>query len=162
MGLRNNALAIGTGVLIGAGAILVPVLQGYEGLVLVAEPDPVGIPTICYGHTEGVKLGDTMSKQECDYLLAVEVMEYMKAVDEMVTVDLPETRLAALSSFAYNVGPENLRKSTLLKLLNAGHTREACNELTRWSFAKGKKLRGLVIRREDERKMCLEGLEDRL
>ena len=161
MSLRNNALAIGSGALIGAGAILIPVLQGYEGLVLKAEPDPVGIPTICYGHTEGVRLGDSMSKQECDYLLAIEVMDYMKAVDFMVTVDMPETRLAALSSFAYNVGTENLRKSTLLKLLNAGHTREACNELKRWVYAKGKKLRGLAIRREDERKMCLEGLEDK-
>lgn len=158
MSLRNNALAIGSGVLIGAGAILIPVLQGYEGLVLKAEPDPVGIPTICYGHTEGVKLGDSMTKQECDYLLAIEVMEYMKAVDAMVTVDMPETRLAALSSFAYNVGPENLRKSTLLKLLNAGHTREACNELLRWNKARGIVLRGLVKRREQEKELCLLGL----
>jgi len=58
----------------------------------------------------------------------------------------------------YNVGVGNFKSSTLLKLLNKEKRVEACNQLTNWVFAKGKKLRGLVNRREEEKNLCLSGL----
>jgi lysozyme len=60
-------------------------------------------------------------------------------------------------SFAYNVGGGNYCGSTLVRKLNAGDTAGACNELTRWTRAKGIVLPGLVKRREAERQLCLQG-----
>jgi lysozyme len=81
-----------------------------------------------------------------------------RGVDSCVRTYLPDTRRAALVSFAYNVGVTNLCGSTLVRKLNAGDTRGACNELSRWTRAKGIELPGLIKRREAERQMCLEGL----
>ena len=149
------------GAMVGAaGALLIatPFVGQWEGLRTAAYLDPVGIPTICYGSTRGVEISDEMTKKQCDDLLQTELLHYLEMVDAYVTVPLPDTRRAALTSFAYNVGIGNFERSTLLRLLNDGKTRQACNELGRWVFAKGMKLRGLVRRREAERQLCLKGL----
>jgi len=149
-------------VLVGGGAmaIAVPFVADWEGLRTSAYLDPVNVPTICYGHTQGVYIGQEIDRKKCDEMLKEELGEYMAAVDNAVTVPLPDTRLAALASFAYNVGIGNFRRSTLLRKLNAGDTAGACDELRRWVYAKGKKLRGLVRRREAERELCLRGMND--
>ncbi len=142
-----------------AGLVMAVVSIGaFEGLRTDAYLDPVGIPTICYGHTRGVEIGDQVNAQECHDLLTVEVQEYLQAVDDFIFVPMPDTRRAALTSFAYNVGIANFKRSTLRKLMNEGKTRAACDELSRWVFARGIKFRGLVRRREAERQMCLKGL----
>lgn len=145
------------GLSIGAAlAIATPFIAKHEGLRQHAYLDPVRVPTICYGSTLGVNIGDYKSKKECDDLLGKEIYGFMTAVDKAVTVDLPPARRAALTSFAYNVGVANFKRSTLLKKLNAGDTVGACNELDRWVYAKGKKLNGLVKRRKEEKKLCLQ------
>jgi lysozyme len=135
-------------------------VAGWEGLSTKAYYDPVGIPTICYGHTRGVEIGDTLTRERCDELLQTELKDYLEAVDAYVRLPMPDTRRAALTSFAYNVGVGNFERSTLLRKMNAGDIRGACNELSRWVFARGIKLRGLVRRREAERQLCLEGLPE--
>ena len=142
------------------GVVLIasPFIATWEGLETSAYLDPVGIPTICYGHTKGVAIGDTKTKEECGALLNEELLEYLEAVDDYIYVPMPDTRRAALTSFSYNVGIENFKRSTLRKLMNEGKTREACEQLDRWIFAKGIKLRGLIRRREAEKELCLEGL----
>jgi len=140
-----------------AAALAAAFIAPWEGLETKAYLDPVGIPTICYGHTRGVELGDEMSAEECDALLNDEILEYLQAVDNYIYVPMPDTRRAALTSFAYNVGIENFKRSTLRKKLNAGDVVGGCNELSKWVFAKGIKLRGLIRRRESERALCLEG-----
>jgi lysozyme len=160
MGAHTKSGTIKKGILGGAvGAMLLatPFVAKWEGLELAAYLDPVRVPTICYGSTEGVKLGQVKTQAECDALLAAELGVFMRGVDAAVKVPMPETRRAALTSFAYNVGLENFRRSTLLRLLNAGQTAAACNELRRWVYAKGIKLKGLVRRREAERELCLIG-----
>lgn len=134
------------------------VVASHEGIRLSAYLDPVGIPTICYGSTAGVKLGQTKTLAECDQLLATELQKFEKIVDRYVTVPLPPTRKAALVSFVYNVGEGAFSRSTLLKKLNAGDTVGACNELSKWVYAKGIKFPGLVKRRAEEREMCLKGV----
>ena len=69
-----------------------------------------------------------------------------------------DTRRAALGSFVYNVGEGQFSSSTLLRLLNAGDARGACAQLSRWVFAGGKQLAGLVNRRAAERELCEVGL----
>jgi lysozyme len=144
------------GALVGVVAIAGPFIQGWEGRSLTAYLDPVGIATICDGETEGVYLGQVKTHQECDEMTKRRITEFAEQVDDLVKVKMPESRHAALTSFAYNVGITNFKRSTLLRKLNAGDTVGACNELSRWVYAKGVKLRGLVRRREAERELCLQ------
>lgn len=118
----------------------------------------MGIPTICEGITAGVRMGDMATPAECDALLERELQRAVDAVDRQVLVPLPDTRRAALASFVYNVGEGQLARSTLLRKLNAGDVRGACAELSRWVYAGGKKLGGLVRRRAAERELCEVGL----
>lgn len=134
-----------------------PFVAKWEGLRLRAYADPVGIPTICYGHTLDVRLDQVMTIQECNRLLEQELGTYLALVDEFVTIPLTDRRRVALASFAYNVGAENFKRSTLLKKLNAGNVIDACKELDRWVYAKGRKLPGLVNRRAAEKGLCLDG-----
>ena len=157
MNFRTKALTAGTVGIIGVASIAVPFIAGWEGLRLDAYYDPVGIPTICYGHTRGVGIDNITTKSYCDALLNEEIMLYLNAVDDYIHLPMPDTRRAALTSFAYNVGISNFKRSTLRRLMNAGHTVAACNELKRWVFARGIKLRGLIRRREAERQLCLIG-----
>lgn len=146
---------------VAAMAIASPFVGGWEGLRNAAYVDPVGVTTICYGHTKNAVLGQVKTDAECDYLLKEELRHYAEKVDVYVTQDLPSTRLAALASFSYNVGLGAFRRSTLLRKLNAGDVIGACNELLRWDKAtvNGKKvvLRGLTNRRAEERALCLMG-----
>lgn len=71
---------------------------------------------------------------------------------------IPQGAFDAVVSLTFNVGCNTVRKSTLFRKLNTGDIRGACNELPRWVYAGGKKLRGLEIRREREKALCLTGL----
>lgn len=159
MSFRTKALA---GSMAAALAIATPFVAHHEGRSLVAYLDPVRIPTICEGITridgQPVQLGMTATPRQCDELMRYELSKAIGIVDLAVDVPLPETRRAALASFVYNVGPMAFLRSTLLRKLNAGDTAGACNELRRWVYAGGRKLNGLVTRREAERALCLQGV----
>lgn len=149
----NNAVKAG----LGLAAVLV---AGFEGLRQYAYRDPVGIPTICFGHTEGVQMGDWKSKEECKALLKIELETYADGIAKCVKVSMPETRSAALTSFAYNVGTKAACNSSVVRLINAGRTREGCNRLLQWNKAGGIPLPGLTKRRKIERDYCVMGLDD--
>lgn len=157
--VRNTVAKVGANAAIAAAITLATVtVANFEGLRLRAYKDPIGIVTICYGETEGVKLGDRYTAEECKTMLQQKVSQYAAAVDALVLPAMPDTRLAALTSFAYNVGINNFAKSTLLVKLNRGDVKGACDELPRWVMAKGQKLPGLIKRREAERQLCLRGV----
>lgn len=151
MNIRTRALA-------GALAVGIPLVGAYEGRNLFAYLDPVGIPTICDGITRGVQLGQSKTPAECDALLTAELGQAITLVDQLVVTSQPDTRRAALGSFVYNVGGTKFASSTLLRKLNAGDVPGACAELSRWVYAKGRKLGGLVRRRAAERELCEVGL----
>jgi len=130
----------------------------FEGRSLVGYLDPVGIPTICYGHTATARMGMELDEEECQRLLAEDLGWALGAVDRHLPHAPPLTR-AALGSFTYNVGVGAFERSTLLRKARSGDWVGACNELPRWVYAGGKKLRGLERRREAERELCLEGLK---
>lgn len=142
---------VGAGVL----AAAVGLVAAWEGRSLVAYADPVGIPTICEGYTHGVRLGDVATPVQCDALTKQEVVKALAVVDRSVPQTLPDGIRVALASFVYNVGPGAYGGSTLLRKLRSGDLAGACNQLPRWVYAGGKKLRGLELRREAERKICL-------
>lgn len=156
MGIKRR---IAIGATAGALSIATAVVSYYEGYKPSAYRDPVGIPTICYGHTATVRMGQTLSQERCTQLLQEDLGHAFSAVDRRAQVKLPEPTRAALASFVYNVGEGAFARSTLLRKLNAGDLRGACHELSRWVYAGGKKLNGLVTRRATERELCLKGIE---
>lgn len=143
-------------------AVAVPFIAAKEGVRLSAYRDIVGVPTICYGSTRGVKMGMRMTRAQCDALLRAEVSEYRHGLHryfEPITIEkwLPPTRDAAYTSLAFNVGIRAAGQSTAVKRLNRGDIRGGCDALTWWNKAGGRVVRGLVLRRAEERAMCMQG-----
>jgi lysozyme len=101
-----------------------------------------------------VKLGQSYTLEQCKSMLGNRIEEFGRGVDSCVHVPMSPSRKAAMVSFSYNVGTEAFCKSTLARKLNAGDA-SACDELLRWTTAKGIQLPGLVKRREQERALCL-------
>ena len=126
-------------------------IKRFEGLRLGAYLDSVDVPTIGYGHTRGVKLGQTITQEQADALLEEDIHEFELAIQRLVHVNLTQNQFDALVSFTFNLGIGSLKQSTLLKKLNAGDITGAANEFNRWTYAGGKKLTGLVKRRSAER-----------
>ena len=130
-----------------AGILLI---KSFEGCHTVAYQDAVGVWTIGYGHTIDVKEGMTITQHQCDVMLEVDIETYENYVNKYVVVFLTQNQFDALVSWVYNLGPTNFRKSTMLKVLNAGKYDEVPYQMKRWNRAGGQVLKGLVIRREAE------------
>ena len=148
------------GVVAGVSLLATTVITGFEGKENKAYRDIVGVPTICQGLTEGVKIGDYKTDAECDALFLKTLAVFEDGVLRCTPMmgDQPPKRLVAMVSHAYNVGVFAYCKSTMARKLNAGDIKGACNELPKWTRAGGKIVFGLVRRRAAERAMCLEGL----
>lgn len=154
--MKDARIVLGS--LTGALALAAGLLMPFEGKHLLAYLDPPGIPTICWGHTKGVTLGQVATDQQCVRFLKEDLAVADAAVSRLVKVPLANETRAALISFTLNTGQGNLARSTLLRKMNVGDIVGACNELPKWIYAKGVKLRGLVLRRAAERDMCLKGV----
>lgn len=125
-------------------------IKNAEGLRLEAYQDDAGVWTIGYGHTAGVHPGTTITAAEADRYLLEDLAEAEATVAALVTVPLTDNQFSALVSFVFNVGAEQFRQSTLLKLLNEGKTVDAAEQLSRWVHAGSAVLPGLVARRQAE------------
>jgi len=131
----KSLIALGlSGVLAAVGVTV----ANFEGKELTGYVDPVGIETTCYGHTKTAQAGKRYTEDECLNLLAQDLAEHNKQLMSAV----------------------NFRRSSLLRYLNENQRNRACDELSRWVYAKGRKLTGLVKRREQERQMCLKGVSN--
>lgn len=132
----------------------VNLVKHFEGLYLNAYLCPAGVPTIGYGHTAGVKMGQTITTAQADDLLQADLTAAAAQVDKLVTVPLTPQQRGALASFVFNLGAGSLQSSTLLRLLNQGDYEGAAGQFGRWVYAtvNGVKtqLPGLVKRRAAE------------
>lgn len=142
----------------GWAAIAVVCVSGFEGCRQYAYRDPVGIPTVCFGETRGVHLGQHFTRPECENMLGDRLQEFDAGVRKCVRIEMPATREAAMVSFAYNLGVGGFCRSSVARLLNENRPREACDALLHFNTARGIPLPGLTRRRQEERKLCLEGL----
>ena len=126
-------------------------IKRFEGLHLKAYLDPVGIPTIGYGTIviagKPVRMGTTITEAQAVEYLRADIDKFEDYVNQLVNVPLTQEQFDACVSFVYNLGPTNFKKSTLLRLLNAGRYEEAQPQFLRWNKAGGKVLRGLTRRR---------------
>jgi GH24 family phage-related lysozyme (muramidase) len=130
-------------------------LKSFEGLRLRAYQDAVGVWTIGYGTTAGVRPGQVITEAQAEALLKRDLNRFEAAVEKLVAVPLNDNQFSALVSFAYNVGEGALSSSTLLNLLNRKEYQEAANQFLRWNRAGGMELAGLTRRRRAERALFL-------
>ncbi|MCQ4169737.1 MAG: lysozyme [Hafnia sp.] len=135
-------------------------IKQFEGCKLTAYQDIANVWTIGYGWTQQVDgkpvtAGMTITQQKANDLLKQGVVQYEDGVNSLVKVQLNQNQFDALVDFAYNLGVNALKGSTLLKKLNAGDYAGAANEFTKWNKAGGKELAGLTRRREAEKSLFL-------
>ena len=122
----------------------------FEGCRLEAYLCPANVWTIGYGHTKGVKEGDVIDQEEAEALLIDDLAEFEEYVNHAVEIDLKQCQFDALVAWTFNLGPGNLRESTLLNRVNYGPLSDVPLQIQRWTRAGGQVLEGLVRRRKAE------------
>lgn len=134
-------------------------IKKFEGCKLKAYKCPAGLWTISWGLTfypDGTKVkeGDSITKERAEQLFDFIVDDFAAKVDALVKANITDNNFAAIVSFTFNVGVGNLRKSTLLKKVNANPKDKTIGaEFRKWTRANGEVLKGLVRRREAEAKL---------
>lgn len=138
-----------------AAAAAAAFVATHEGTIPRTYRDPIGIITACTGHVDpSLKMGTTYTAEQCQEMLYVDLVKHADDLD-CVQVPLSDGQKVALLSFTFNVGARNFCGSTLVRKANAGaQPLEWCAELSRWIYAGGKELPGLVARRKAERALC--------
>lgn len=137
--------------------IAAEIAKPFEGLRLKAYHDPVGFPTIGYGHLLSRNRWEDLSKypditeEEAERLLEADMVAAAKAAMRLCPNVESAEQLAALADFAFNLGAGNLQISTLRRKIVRGDYEGAAEEFGKWVFAAGVKLPGLVRRRRAER-----------
>jgi lysozyme len=146
----------------GLMAAAVALVGGWEGLRTIAYPDALanGIPTVCFGETRGVKLGDRYTVDQCKVMLGDALVEFETAMRKCLKAPdaIPAKPYTAFLSLSYNIGSGAFCGSTVARRANAGDLRGACNAIPMWNKAGGRVIKGLVNRRAEERRICLEGV----
>ena len=127
-------------------------IKGWEGCRLKAYRCPAGVPTIGYGHTLGVRLGQTISQYEADVLFEKDIAAFAARVTPLLgSAHVNNNQFDALVSLAYNIGIGAFAKSSLLKKVKANPADPSIRaEFARFVHGGGKVLPGLVKRRTAE------------
>lgn len=144
--------AVMTMALSAAGLVGIALWEGYSEQAYI--PVKGDVPTIGFGTTEGVKLGDKTTPPKALKRALDDVSKFEGAIRQCVKVPLHQHEYDAFASLAFNVGPSAFCGSTLVRKLNAGDYSGACAEISRWVYQGGRVLQGLVNRRAHERAMC--------
>ena len=132
------------------GAEGIDLIKNFEGCELKAYWCPAEVLTIGYGHTANVHEDDEIEEADAEELLKADLEEFEEYVEQYVEPELTQNQFDALVAWTFNLGPGNLKESTLLKRLNEGDFDDVPNQIRRWTKAGGKELPGLVRRREAE------------
>lgn len=148
---------VAAGGLAAALLLAAPLIAKWEGVRYTPYQDVVGVWTVCYGHTRNVVPGKRYTKAECDALLDVDMREANSYVRKCIPVPMLRQVEAALTSATFNAGPRVVCNSTIQRRAIANDWPGACAALDMWKYAGGRVIRGLVLRRADERKLCETG-----
>lgn len=152
---KGGKAAIGAALMI---AIATPFVAQWEGKKNDPYLDIVGVTTVCYGETRNIQ-NRRYSNAECQEMLA----EGLGDFGEAVAARNPELRQhpnqwAAATSLAYNIGKSAYARSTVAKRFSEGRWQSACDNFLAWRYAGGRVVKGLVNRRNAERKICMTNL----
>lgn len=125
-------------------------IKGFETLQLKAYKCPAGVLTIGYGHTRGVKEGQVITKVQADVLLKGDILNVENSLNSM-SITFTQGQFDALVDFCFNLGMVKFIGSTLYtKILVHASDDDIATQFRRWVYGGGKKLDGLVKRREWE------------
>lgn len=152
MNKTRMRVAIGGLFLSASAFVSLLTLEGYTGKAII--PVPGDVPTFGFGTTDGVKMGDSIDPVTAVNRAHRDVTKFEGALKACVDAPLYQHEYDAYIKLAYNIGAGAFCKSTLVKKLNAGDYDGACEEILRWDRFKGKPLRGLTNRRQEEYKLC--------
>jgi lysozyme len=143
------------------GAAAIALVGAWEGLRLTAYRDVIGVPTVCYGETYGVKMGDKHTKVECNAMLLRSLKKHEAGMRKCLKNPdaIPGKSYVAFVSLTYNIGVAGFCRSTARKRLDREDVKGACDAATWFKKAGGRTIRGLVNRRAAEHRLCLEGLK---
>jgi lysozyme len=128
----------------------IALIKKFEGCELKAYQCSANVWTIGYGHTRGVKEGDEISADKAEYILLEDLIEFEQYVDNLVTVSLNQDQFDAVVAWTFNLGPTNLKESTMLLRLNDGQYDDVPAQMARWNRSGGEVLEGLKRRRKAE------------
>lgn len=129
--------------------------EGYSDKAII--PVPGDVPTLGFGTTGGVKLGDATTPPKALARAFVDVQKFEGALKQCVTVPLHQYEYDAFIRLAYNIGSGAFCRSTLVKRLNSFDYAGACQQILVWDKFRGKPLRGLTLRRQAEYQQCIGG-----
>lgn len=142
-----------------AGALAFPHLQRWEGLSTKPYVDVVGVKTVCYGETRVAMRTYTVA--ECRQMAIEALQRDFGPVILRCTPGIAGQRPEVLASallLTYNIGGAAYCRSTVARRFNAGQWRQGCDAYLMWDRGGGRVIRGLTLRRQDERKLCLSGV----
>jgi len=134
------------------GIDLIKEFEGFSERVYLC---PGGVYTIGYGHTRGVQIGDTCTREKAEEYLRDDLKDTEEAIEALVTVPLTQNQFDALVSLVYNIGSGNFYDSTIRRVINtnSGDMEEYSRAWMMWKKSRGKVLKGLIRRREAEFKL---------
>ena len=148
-------LAIASLAVSAAAFISLVASEGYSDKAII--PVPGDVPTIGFGTTGGVNMGDTTTPPKALARAFVDVQKFEGALKQCVTVPLHQYEYDAFIRLAYNIGSGAFCRSTLVKRLNSLDYAGACQQILVWDKFRGKPLRGLTLRRQAEYQQCIGG-----
>ena len=130
-------------------------IKDFEGLRLFAYRCPAGVPTIGYGHTRGVRMGQAITERQAEDFLKEDLRPVEKCLND-VGINFRQEQFDALASWIFNLGTGNFQHSTLLnKICADAPDGEIAEQILKWVNANGRPLAGLKRRRMDEANMFL-------
>lgn len=147
----RNAIA---SITLSAAALVALVMhEGYSDKAII--PVPGDVPTLGFGTTGGVKLGDTIKAPQALQRALTDIQRFEGAIKTCVKVPLHQHEYDAYLSLTYNIGEGAFCRSTLVRKLNALDYAGACQQILVWDKFKGAPLRGLTLRRQSEYAKCV-------
>ncbi|UGL61155.1 lysozyme [Xanthomonas phage MUD8-T1] len=159
---NKGVLGLVGGILIGVSATLLTFVTGHEGVRYSAYLDSGNLPTICYGHTAGVRTGMTATKDQCEEWLIEDLQIAQRGVRKHLKVKADRNQIDAYTSFVFNVGEGAFSTSTMLRKANAGDRSGSCKEFYRWVYVgkldcrlSSSRCSGIPKRRDAEAALCL-------
>lgn len=152
---RNPRTAIAALVLSAAGLVGIVMHEGYSDDAVI--PVKGDVPTIGFGTTAGVKMGDTITPPKALMRALDSVEKYEGAVKSCVKVPLYQYEYDAYTSLAYNIGPNAFCTSTIIRRLATLDYEGACTAILAFDKFHGQPLRGLTLRRQQEYQQCMGG-----
>lgn len=150
--MRATRISVAALSLSAATLVGIALHEGYRSDAYL--PTPEDVPTIGFGTTDGVKMGDRITPERALVRLLADATKFERAVKRCAPVPMFDYEFQAYVSLTYNIGEGAFCRSTLVRKLNTLDYEGACREILRWDRQAGRPLPGLTKRRQAEYRMC--------